>query len=335
MHQHIQYCTASDGVRLAYSVIGKGTPIVRASQWLTHLEYDLKSPVSRDMVMGLSHRHILVRYDARGEGLSQRDVEEMTFARWISDLECVVDTLALERFALLGVSQGSSIAIQYAVKHPERVSHLILFGGFARGHLHRENPEKQRQFLELSRTLVRQGWGSDQDAYRQWFTSQFIPESTAEEARWFNELERVSGSPDMAERFMLEVANINIVDLLPKVKVPTLVLHVRGDLRAPFSLGEELATKIPGAKFVPLDGKNHVLLAREPAFRSFLEAVADFLGDPPIRGELPGKATFGDRLNSTIKSVEQSWFIKLVFIFAAITGVVIFFIEMWTLWHSH
>ena len=209
---------------------------------------------------------------------------------------------------------------------------MVLYGGFARGQYHRENPEKQKQLIELARTLVREGWGSDQDAYRQWFTSQFIPESTAEQARWFNELERISASPEMAERFMLEVANIDVVDLLPKVKVPTLVLHVRGDLRAPFSLGEELAAKIPGAKFVPLDGKNHLLLAHEPAFRTFLEAVADFLGDPPIRGALPGHATLGDRLDRTVKSLEQNWLMKLVIIFAAITGVVIFFMELWKLW---
>ena len=177
MHQEIQYCTTSDGVRLAYSVIGKGTPIVRASHWLSHLEYDLKYPLFRHLILGLAHRHSVIRYDTRGIGLSQRQVTEISFERWVGDLECVVDALSLQRFMLFGLSQGASISIQYAVRHPERVSHLIIYGGFARGFLHRDDVDHEKQKLELSRALVRQGWGSDKEAYRQWFTSQFIPEA--------------------------------------------------------------------------------------------------------------------------------------------------------------
>jgi pimeloyl-ACP methyl ester carboxylesterase len=150
------------------------------------LEYELDSPVWRHLILGMASRHKLIRYDGRGTGLSQRDAVDISMDRWVSDLECVVDTLALERFVLLGVSQGGAISVEYAARHPERVSHLIIHGAYARGFLHRENPDKQRQFVELNRALVREGWGSEHDTYRQWFTSQFIPGGTAEQSRWFN-----------------------------------------------------------------------------------------------------------------------------------------------------
>lgn len=331
MDQQIQYCTTPDGVRLAYSVTGKGSPIVRPSHWLTHLEYDLKSPVWRHLVLGLSQRHSLVRFDARGEGMSQRDVADISFERWVSDLETVVDKLALVKFALFGVSQSASVAIAYAIRHPERVSHLILYGGFARGFLSQGNADKQRHLLELNRTMVREGWGSDHDTYRQWFTSQFIPGGTTEQARWFNELERVSATPEIAERHLVTSAEINVVDLLPKISVPTLVLHCRGDLRVPFSFGEELAAGIPGAKFVPLEGKNHLFLADEPAHRGFLDAVAAFLGDPPIKGPLPGTKNRKERWENAVTNIEKSWIVKIIIIVAAITGVVIFGLEVWRL----
>jgi len=331
MDQQIQYCTTSDGVRLAFAVTGKGSPIVRPSHWLTHLEYDLKSPVWRHLVLGLSQRHSLVRFDARGEGMSQRDVADISFERWVDDLETVVDKLALEKFTLFGISQSASVAIAYAVRHPERLSHLILYGGFARGFLHQGDAEKQKQLLELGRTMVREGWGSDQDTYRQWFTSQFIPGGTAEQAHWFNELERVSATPAMAEKHLVASAEINVVDLLPKIRVPTLVLHCRGDLRVPFSYGEEIAAGIPGAKFVPLEGKNHLFLADEPAHRRFFDAVATFLGDPTIKGSLPGTKNRKERLESAVANVEKNWVVKIIVILAAITGVVIFGMELWRL----
>jgi pimeloyl-ACP methyl ester carboxylesterase len=334
MDQQIQYCKSADGVQLAYSAIGKGTPIVRASHWLTHLEYDLKSPVSGHMLLGLAHRHSYVRYDARGTGLSQRDVAEISFERWVSDLECVVDALSLERFALLGVSQGAPISIQYAVRHPERVSHLIICGGFARGILHTGTLEKQKQALELNRALTRKGWGSDQEMYRQWFTSHLIPAGTVEQQHSFNELERISATPEMAERLLCELANINVLDQLPKVKTPTLVLHCRNDVLVPFRFGQEIAAHISGAKLVPLEGKNHIILANEPAHRSFFDAVASFLGDPPVKGPLPGTASRKERLENAVTNIEKNWIIKIVIILAAITGVVIFGQEVWRMLHD-
>ncbi len=261
--------------------------------------------------------------------MSQRDVADVTFERWVSDLETVVEKLALERFTLLGISQSASVAIAYAVRHPERVSQLILYGGFARGFLYQGEPEKQKKLLELNRTMMEEGWGSDQETYRQWFTSQFIPGGTAEQARWFNELERVCATREAAERHLIASAGINVVDLLPKVKAPTLVLHCRGDIRVPFSNGEELAAGIPSAKFVPLEGKNHLFLADEPAHRGFVDAVAAFLGDPPIKGPLPGTKNLQERLETAVAGIEKNWIVKIVIILAAITGVIIFGVEVW------
>lgn len=329
MDQQIQYCTAVDGVRIAYSVIGKGTPIVRTGNFLTHLDYDLKSPVWRHVVLGLAHRHRLVLYDSRGIGLSQRDVEEISFERWIDDIERVVEALSLERFTLFGISQGAATAIAYAVRHPERVSHLILLGGFARGILQRGDLETAKENLALGRAMIRQGWGREEETYRMFFTSQFIPGGTIEQFQSFNELERAAATPEMAERFLVEVAKTNVVDLLPKVQTPTLVLHCRGDARVPFSAGQEIAAGIPGAKFVPLDGKNHLFLANEPAHRAFLDAVASFLGDPPFKGQLPGTTNFRGRIDSAVKNFEQNWLIKIIVLLAAITGVIIFFVEVW------
>ena len=329
--QHIQYATSSDGVRIAYAVMGQGAPVVRASHWLTHLEYELDSPVWRHLILGMACRHTLVRYDGRGTGLSQRDAVDISMDRWVSDLECIVDSLSLERFILLGVSQGGAISIQYAARHPDRVSHLIIHGAYARGFLHRENPDKQRQFVELNRALVREGWGSEHDAYRQWFTSQFIPEGTAEQSRWFNDLERVSATPEMMERFVIELSNINVTDSLPKVKAPTLVTHCKGDVRVPFALGQEIAAGIPGAKFVPLDSRNHVFLADEPATRVFFDAVTSFLGDPPFRGALPGTTTFKERARRHVAALERSWLIKTVAILAAVAGAMISFLQLFRL----
>jgi pimeloyl-ACP methyl ester carboxylesterase len=333
MDQQIQYCAASDGVRLAYSIIGKGTPIVRTPHWFAHLEYDLKGPIFRHQILGLAHHHSLLRYDGRGLGLSQREVAEISFEHVIEDLETVVDHVGLERFILVGLSQGGAVAAAYASRHPERLSHLIIYGGFARGLLHRGNPEKQRQTLELMRAVVREGWGSDQDSYREFFTSQFIPDGSIKHHRWLNDVQRIAATPEVAEQILCMNADINIADLLPTIRVPTLVMHSRGDLRVPFSQGQEVASGIPGAKFVPLESRNHIILADEPANRQFLDAVASFLGDQRIRGALPGTVTFKERVNQAVLAVEQSWLIKIVVILAAITGVALFVEEMWRAVH--
>jgi pimeloyl-ACP methyl ester carboxylesterase len=321
-------------VRLAYSIIGKGPFIVRTPHWFAHLEHDLESPVSRHILLGLAHRHSLLRYDPRGIGMSQRDVAEISFERWVEDLETVIDHVGLERFILLGLSQGAAQAIAYAARHPERLTHLIIYGGFTRGMLHRDNPAQQKQTLDLSRALVRDGWGSDQESYRQFFTSQFIPDGTMELHHSLNEMQRIAATPEMAERFMSEIANINVAHLLPAIKTPTLVLHPRGDLRAPLALGQEIAAGIPGAKFISLESRNHLMTANEPALRVMFNAIADFLGEKRIRGPLPGTAKLSERLETKAKALEQNWFVKIVIVVAAVTGCLIFFWEVWKIYRG-
>jgi pimeloyl-ACP methyl ester carboxylesterase len=335
MQQEIRYCTTPDGVRIAYAIVGKGPPLVRAAHWFTHLDHDLKNPVTRHIVLGMAHRHRLLRYDSRGMGLSQRDVADISMEAWIRDLETVVDHADFDRFALVGISQGAGISINYAVRHPERVSHLILLGGFARGLLHRGASAKQREMLELGCQMIRQGWGSEVEAHRQWFTSQFMPGATAEQQHAFNEMQRASTTPENAERALRAMSEVSVAGLLPQVKAPTLVINQRDDIRAPFELGQELAAGIPAAKFVPLEGRNHIFLPGEPVHRQIFDAVADFLGEKRIRGTLPGTAGLTERLETRAKALEQNWFIKIVIVLAAVTGCFIFLLEMWKLWRPH
>ena len=280
MKQDIRFCTTADGVRIAYATSGEGTPIVRPGHWLTHLEYDLNSPIWGHLIEGLSEQHQFVRYDPRGTGLSERNVEEVGPELWLKDLEAVVDTLRLERFALLGVSQGGPTAIRYAVAHPDRVSHLILYGAFARGRLYREGKDRfTPEMVDAMCTLIRQGWGSDNDSYRELFSSAFVPSGDRESIGFLNDLEKVSASPEMAAKYWRANSDIDIRSLLPQVKVPTLVLHCQGDRASPFDCGRELASGIAGAKFVPLAGDNHLFLEGEPARKTFFEEVPGFLGD--------------------------------------------------------
>lgn len=321
------YCVTRDGVRLAYSIMGDGMPLVRTPHWFAHLDNDLKSPIFRYQILSMAHRHRLLRYDGRGLGLSQRDIPPLSFEQIVQDLETVVDRAGFERFALIGLSQGGASAIAYASRHPERVSHLILYGAFARGALHRDETEKQK--FELGRSVVLQGWGSDDDYYREFFTSGFIPDGSIDDHRSLNHTQRVAADPKVAAEILEINANINVVDLLPTISVPTLVVHPRGDLRVPFSLGQELAASIPNSKFVALDSRNHMVLSNEPAARQFLDAFAAFLDDPPFRGPLPGTTSAMERVDAKVAAIERNWLIKVIIIFAAITGVIIFFMEMW------
>ena len=314
---------------MTYSIIGKGSTIVRTPHWFAHLEHDLESPVFRHMLIGRVQQHSLLRYDARGIGLSQRDNVEISFDKWLSDLETIVDCAKLDRFILFWLSQGAALAIAYAARHPERLTHLILYGGFTRGLLHRENPEKQKETLELACALVRSGWGSDEESHRQFFTSQFIPDATRELQHSLNEMQRVAATPQMAERFLQTIADINVADKLPKVRTPTLVLHPTGDLRAPFLLAQEIAAGIAGAKLVPLELRNHIVLADEPAHRVMSDAVADFLGDKRMRGPLPGTTPLGQRLDVAIGTLQRNWLVKLVVVVGALVSADLAFFQLW------
>jgi pimeloyl-ACP methyl ester carboxylesterase len=274
--QHIRFCTAPDGVRLAFATHGQGPPLVRASTWLTHLEFDWHGLLWRHWLEGLADGHTVVRYDERGCGLSDRDVEALSLEAWVSDLETVVDAANLDRFPLLGVSQGGPVAVAYAVRHPERVSHLVLCGTYARGRFKR-GVQLERQEAELLISMVRAGWGRGAPAFRRAFTMMFIPGATPEQMSWFDELQRISTSPETAARIRLSRGKLDVADLARRVTVPTLVLHARDDLVVPFAEGRLLASLIPSAQFVPLEGRNHILLADEPAWPIFLTELHGFL----------------------------------------------------------
>ncbi len=275
--QKIRFCSAADGVQLAFSSIGRGPPLVKTGNWMTHLEYDLESPIWRHLWTELARERTLVRYDPRGNGLSDWDVDEISFDTFVSDLETVVDAATIDRFALLGISQGCAVSIAYAVRHPERVSHLVLYGGFALGRNRRPRNESQKEQDAAMLTLMRLGWGQDNPAFRQLFTSRFVPDGTKEQADWFNELQRRATSPENAVRYMEATGEIDVTQLLPQVRAPTLVLHARDDVVAPFDFGRRSAAGIPGARLVPLQSKNHLILEHEPAFDRFLEEVRLFL----------------------------------------------------------
>jgi pimeloyl-ACP methyl ester carboxylesterase/DNA-binding CsgD family transcriptional regulator len=279
LQQEIRFAHAADGVRLAWARSGRGAPLlIKAATWLSHLEVDWDSPVWRHLLHAMSGQGSFVRYDERGCGLSDWGVSELSFASWVRDLETVADAAGAERFALLGISQGAAVAIAYAVRHPERVTHLVLHGGYARGRLVRSDTPEQRDEAETMCHLAELGWGKDDASFRQFFTSQFIPGGTPEQHRWFNEMERISTSPANAARFMREFNVIDVTALLPQVRCPTLVLHSQHDLRVPFAEGRLLAGGILGARFVPIDSRNHLLLEDEPGWVRWRDEVRRFLG---------------------------------------------------------
>jgi DNA-binding winged helix-turn-helix (wHTH) protein/pimeloyl-ACP methyl ester carboxylesterase len=274
--QEIRYCTTSDGVRLAYATTGNGPPFVKASNWLTHLDFEWGSPIWRHWYAALSLHHRLVRYDERGNGLSQRDVPDVSFDTWVRDLETVVDAAGLDRFPLLGISRGGPIAIAYAVKHPERVTHLVLHGAFAAGLNHVGEPHELEARRALVR-LIRLGWGLSNPAFCKTFTCRFIPEAAPEHERWFDELQRVSTSPENAARLMECDDDIDVRPLLSQVKAPTLVIHSDRDSAVPAAEGRLLAAGIPDARYVSLPSANHLMLEDEPAWSLFLEELGQFL----------------------------------------------------------
>jgi DNA-binding SARP family transcriptional activator/pimeloyl-ACP methyl ester carboxylesterase len=278
LEQEIRFCTTSDHVRIAYASVGDGPPLVKTANWLNHLEYDWDSPVWRHLFQGLAGDRRLVRYDARGNGLSDWDVEDISFDAFVRDLESVVDAAGLERFPLLGISQGCAISIEYAIRNPGRVTHLILHGGYATGwRIGADQAEIARR--EAMQTLILYGWGQDNPAFRQVFTSSFIPDGTPEQIRWMNELMRVTTSPENAIRIQEALSRVNILNRLHTVRIPTLVLHSRNDGRVSYQRGLDLAHGIPNARLVTLESNNHLLLEHEAEFPRFMKAIRAFLNE--------------------------------------------------------
>ena len=274
--QRVQFATAPDGVQIAWASIGEGPPVLKAPNWLNHLDYEWRSPVWGPALAELARHWRLVRFDQRGNGLSDWDVKEISEAAMISDMATVADTAGLERFALLGISQGCAFSIRYAIEHPERVTSLVLLGGYLRGRLRRPDPDQKKLYEGLT-MMIRDGWGSPNPVFRSFFTSSFIPDAPPEIAASFDELQRIATSPENALRLWEMNAQVEVTELAKQVRVPTLVLHCTGDRVAPLQEGRYIARLIQGASFIELPGNNHVLLAGTPAFDRFIEEATDFI----------------------------------------------------------
>jgi pimeloyl-ACP methyl ester carboxylesterase len=276
LRQEVHFCTAADGVRIAYAEVGQGPPLVKAGNWLNHLEYDWESPIWSPFLHALAAKHQLIRYDARGNGLSDWEVEDLSLEAFVRDLESVIEATGIDRFPLLGMSQGCAVSITYAVRHPERVSHLVLYGGFARGR-RRRGSQQEIAGGDAMVTLIRQGWGQDNPAFRQMLTSLFMPGATAEQMQSFNDMQRITTSPENAARLRQSVDEIDVSDLLARVKVPTLVLHSRNDAMHPFDEGRRVAVGIRGARFVALESRNHMILQNDPVWSRFFDEIGNCL----------------------------------------------------------
>jgi DNA-binding SARP family transcriptional activator/pimeloyl-ACP methyl ester carboxylesterase/tetratricopeptide (TPR) repeat protein len=304
--QQVEYCTTSDGVRIAYSAIGEGPPIVKAANWLNHLEFDWESPVWRHWLDELTRGHRLIRYDERGNGLSDWEIGDLSLDAFVRDLEAVVDAQGLDRFTLFGISQGCAVSIAYAVRHPERVERMILYGGYAKGWRARGNPQEIAE-REAMLTLVRQGWGRENPAFRQLFTSRYIPDGTQEQMRWFNDLQRICSSPENAARLIDAFGSIDVSALLAQVKAPTLVLHCRDEFGVPYAQGESLAKGLPQARFVTLESRNHLVLEHEPAWPRLVAALRGFLAeDVAALPSSPGRAASAQAAASSVALVTEA-----------------------------
>ena len=272
----VQFCRTSDDVRIAYAAVGEGPPLVWVAHWMSHLAFSWETPIWRHWTEEFAKDHCFVHYDERGNGLSDWDSAEFSVDAFVRDLEAVVDALGLDRFALMGSSKGGPTAMAFAARHPERVSQLVLYGTFAQGRrIYGDRVEIEVQ--EAMIALLRQGWAQDNPAFRQILTSLLLPDATLEEIGWFNDLQRLSSSAENAARLLRSLGDFNVLDLLPGIAAPTLVLHCRDDGAAPFEQGRLIASRIPGARFVALESRNHVLLPRDPAWARFVSEVRQFL----------------------------------------------------------
>ncbi len=278
LQQRVRYCTSTDGVHLAYATIGNGPPVLKAPNWLNHIEYEWQTPVWGPFLSEFGNHCNLTRFDQRGNGLSDWDVDEISQDRMIDDMLAVADAAGLEKFALLGISQGAAFSIQFAAMYPGRVKCLVLLGGYLRGRLKRDEPEDQRLF-DIAKSMIRDGWGSPNAIYRHFFTSLYIPDATPEEAECFDELQRISTNPDNALRIVQMMGEINCKQYAPQIRVPALVLHCRDDRAVPVRESRLAARMIPGASFIELPGCNHAMVHGHPGFQEFFDEVIPFLRD--------------------------------------------------------
>ncbi|MCL4250823.1 MAG: alpha/beta fold hydrolase [Anaerolineae bacterium] len=279
VEQRVYFTRSFDGTRIAFAIAGNGPPLVKEPTFMSHLEYDWESPIWRHWLEEFARDHTLIRYDMRGNGLSDWDVKDLSFEAWVRDLEAVVNAVGLRQFPLLAISHGGTVAVTYSVRNPEKVSRLILVGAYARGWLNRELTADQIEEEKLLVSLMRIGWGRENPAFRQVFAIQLQPEATSEQLRAFDELMRISTSPEIAARLESEMHHTDVRALAPLVAAPTLVLHTHRDAAVPFEEGRLLASLIPNAEFVMLESKNHILSEDEPAWTKFVNAFRRFLAE--------------------------------------------------------
>ena len=278
MHQEIRFCVTSDGVRLAYAVHGTGPPLVKASNWLTHLEFDWDSRVWRHWLEQLGRSNTVIRYDQRGCGMSDRDVEDLSLGRWVLGLASVVEAVGVERPSLLGISGGAAVALASAARFPQRVHRVVSYGGWASGRFLDMDEERRAVFT----AVMRAGWSMPNPAFRRLFTMHFLPDGSPEQMAWYDELQRRSASPEMAIRLYDALSEADATAALPEVRAPTLVVHARDDLVVPYEEARRITAAVPSARLVPLDSRNHLLLEDEPAWEVFISRVSEFVGSAPV-----------------------------------------------------
>ena len=284
LKQRIRFAHSKDGTSLAWASAGEGRPLVKAANWLTHLEHDLESPVWSHWVRFFAAHFQFVRYDERGCGLTQRDVEDLSFERWVEDLEAVIEAAGLEGpVALLGVSQGAATALAYAARHAERVSRVLVYGGYSHGWRARGDAQGAKLYRSIV-DVIALGWDLENPVFRELFTKRFIPAGTPEQISWFNDLCCKTVEAETAARLLSARADVDISQLLSRVQAPVQVLHAAGDEVVPLAQGRGLAADLPNAEFVSLDSRNHILLKPEPAWAHLKEAVLEFMEGTPRRG---------------------------------------------------
>ena len=279
----LRFTQVASGARIAWARSGRaGAPVlVRVAHWMTHVEYDLRSPLWQPLIEQLGRRLEVLRYDERGCGLSTGDEVPLGLEASTEELAAVVQARGAPKFALFGASGAAAPAIAYAVQHPERVSHLVLLGGFSHGLLHRGASADALAFHEAQLRLIELGWGRKDPGVQQLFTSRYMPDGSAAQIAALNEQQRLSCDGRRAAAIVRARAGLDIRAFAPQLRVPTLVLHSEGDLVVPIELGHELAASIPGARFEALLSRNHIPMAPEPAFERFCEAVTAFVCEAP------------------------------------------------------
>ena len=305
LRQRVQFATASDGARLAWADSGDGPVVVKAANWLSHLEYEWESPVWRHWIRFFSEHFRFIRIDERGCGMSEWKSDDLSLERWTADLETIIDAARpAAPVTLLGISQGAATCISYAVRHPERVARMIFYGSYARGKMRRGPSVSEREYRAMIE-LTRVGWGRDNPAFRQVFTSRFIPEATHEQVQWFNELCLKTATGEVAAALFEARALVDVSGLLAQVRVPTLVLHARNDEVTSIDEGRLLAAGIANSEFVELDSRNHILLEHEPAWQRFQEAVLDFTGAGARSGDESVFASLSSRERQVLALITE------------------------------